>query len=523
MKIKLDAQDIWREYEKGIAYNTSIDLYERVKRNENFYIGKQWEGLNAPDLPKPVINILKRVVNYFISMIHSDDVGVSFTPFIENQEEQIWANVWADEVENALEYAEIKRYARHAVKNAAVDGEGCLYFYFDPEAETGQEAKGRIVCEEIDNTNYIVENPHKWNIQTQGYIIVESRKTLSDVREEAKKNGVSEDEISLIMPDESEREYRFENARDDSLVTVLTKFWRENGEVKAIRTTKEVVIRKEWNTKYWRYPLAVMPWEEVKNSYHGMSAVSGFIPNQIAINQLWAMAIQHVKTHAFPQIIYDSTKITSWSNKIGRAIGVIGNPAEAVYVSTRNADMSGHVMDIIERLTQKTLEFMGANDVALGNVRPDNTSAIIATQKAAAMPLEIQRMAYYRFMEDCIRIITDIMRADYGVRTVEIVDTEGQESQAQMDFSKSTATYNMSVDVGAASYWSELMQVQTADNLFAKGIIGDAITYLESIPNHYVRGKAKIIDSLKKKQEAAAQTQQMPQMQPQMPEGGVLG
>lgn len=53
------------------------------------------------------------------------------------------------------------------------------------------------------------------------------------------------------------------------------------------------------------------------------------------------------------------------------------------------------------------------------------------------------------------------------------------------------------VDIGSASYYSELMQVQTLDNLFQKGIITDAVTYLEGIPDRYVRGKAKILERLR--------------------------
>lgn len=42
-----DPAKIWQEYEKGLAFNQSLELYETVKKNENFFIGKQWEGLNA--------------------------------------------------------------------------------------------------------------------------------------------------------------------------------------------------------------------------------------------------------------------------------------------------------------------------------------------------------------------------------------------------------------------------------------------------------------------------------------------
>ena len=59
------------------------------------------------------------------------------------------------------------------------------------------------------------------------------------------------------------------------------------------------------------------------------------------------------------------------------------------------------------------------------------------------------------------------------------------------------------VDIGSAAYWSEVMQMQTLDNMFARGIIPDAITYIEGIPDQYIRGKGKILDKLRDKMAAA--------------------
>lgn len=74
-----------------------------------------------------------------------------------------------------------------------------------------------------------------------------------------------------------------------------------------------------------------------------------------------------------------------------------------------------------------------------------------------------------------------------------------------VDFSQfSEMNLRLKVDVGAASYWSELTQIQTLDNLFSKGIITDAVTYLENIPSAYVKNKQKIIEGLKEQQMQAA-------------------
>ena len=51
----------WKFYQQGLDFNTRINLYDMVKVNENFFVGKQWEGVETNGLPTPQINILKRV------------------------------------------------------------------------------------------------------------------------------------------------------------------------------------------------------------------------------------------------------------------------------------------------------------------------------------------------------------------------------------------------------------------------------------------------------------------------------
>ncbi len=500
MKISKTPNEIWNEYNKAVSYNRGIELYETVRKNENFFIGRQWEGLNAPDLSKPVINVLRRVVNYFISMIVADDVGIAFTPFVNNEKLRKKAEIWSREVERVIELSQIKDKTRDVIRNAAVDGDGVLYFYFDKNGETGGLAKGRIECEVVDNTNVLFGNPYVCDVQKQPYVIIETRRNVLAVRDEAMRCGMDESEASEIVPDSEYEMYDISRKNGgDELATVLVKFWKEDGEIHALKTTRNKIIREEWNTGYTRYPIAVMPWEKVKNSYHGVAAITGLIPNQISINQLFAMAIHSVKANAFPKTIYDATKISAWSNKVGQAIGVIGNPNEAIASAFRGADMSNQVLVLIDKVIQYTLEFMGASDAALGNINPQNTSAIIATQKASAMPLELQKLAYRRFTEDYVRILVDMMSVDYGLREVQ---TEDNGEMELFDFAaEKSGDLSMKIDIGSAAYWSELMQVQTMDNLFAKGIISDVVTYLEGIPEQYLRNKGKILAKLKNEQE----------------------
>ena len=67
-----------------------------------------------------------------------------------------------------------------------------------------------------------------------------------------------------------------------------------------------------------------------------------------------------------------------------------------------------------------TQNFMGASDAALGDTRPDNTSAIVALQRASNAPLELVKLNMYESIEDLGRIYLDHMRVYYGTRYVQV-------------------------------------------------------------------------------------------------------
>ena len=544
MKMNKTPEEIFKEYHKCEQYNVSLDLYETVKKNENFYIGRQWEGVNAPDLDKPVLNFLKRVTTYFISMIVSDDIGVSFRFFLEQPGSDAIAKMLSNEVDRVIERTRAKALNREMLKNAVVDGDGCFYLYFDTSVQNGQPISGEIVIENIDNTKVLFGNPYVSDVQAQPYLLIAKRSLLDTIKEQARQNGV--EDIDRITPDDNrDRFYGEEKDSQNDLVTSVVKLWKQDGVVHYTEVTRDVVIKEETVTGYKLYPVAYMSWDKIKNSYHGQSAITGLIPNQIFVNKLWAMAMEHQKRMAFPKLFFDRTKIRKWTNKVGEAIGVEGNPNDAIASNFRAADMSGQVLELVEKTVSYTRDFMGASDAALGNVKPDNTSAIIAVQKASAAPLELQRLAFYQFIEDYVRIIVDMMVANYGLRYVSMEQAadmgaapgmEATDELVLFDFaSLNVDAMELNVDVGTSAYWSELTQLSTNDNLLLqgildKGVIEDCITYIEGIPDKQLNNKNKILERLKQKKAAqeaqamqAAQMQQMPQAMPMQGGGMYMG
>ncbi|WP_283673063.1 hypothetical protein [Butyricicoccus sp. Marseille-Q5471] len=514
-----EPRGIWQEYQKGVESNDALNWYDQVKKNENFFIGRQWEGVKAKKLAKPQFNILRRVVSYFVSTVVSDNIAANIRPFLSENNEQtaIFTKILSDEIDRIFEMCRIKDKNRVFLRNAAVHGDTAAYFFFDPDESSGQTAEGRVCCEVIDTTEIIPANPYSADIQKQRYLLLLSRRDIDEVREEARSNGVPEDDLSQIQADVNQEDKTSVGLPDTGRVTVALKLWKENGTVHALKTTQNCIVMPERDTEYTLYPVAFLQWETVRNQFHGMGAISGEIPNQIFINKMYAYAMACMQRNAFPTVIYDKSKLPNGlSDDPTAAYGVKDNPEKALFIQTGVHNMSTQVAEFIDKTIAYTRDTMGASDAALGNIKPDNTSAIVAVQKASAAPLELQRMAFYQFVEDYVRIIIDILSTDYGRRKVSYSNENGEEVITEFDFSQMKGMHlRVNVDIGSAAMWSEISQMQTMDNLFNKKIIDDPILFLESLPDGILTNKGDLIAHLKQKRAKEEQMLQMQQMQAQ--------
>lgn len=143
MQFDRSPAEVWRRYERDRDYKRSIGLYDRVRRNEAFYLGRQWEGLRVQSLDPLIFNVLRRCVNLFVAMLVSDDVAVRVTPFEMNGEGRRIAHVLERAFASAIERSGVKALGRPLLKNACVDGDACFYVHFDPALETGTGRQGR--------------------------------------------------------------------------------------------------------------------------------------------------------------------------------------------------------------------------------------------------------------------------------------------------------------------------------------------------------------------------------------------
>ena len=298
--------------------------------------------------------------------------------------------------------------------------------------------------------------------------------------------------------------------------------------VHVTKATRSCVIYENIDTGLTRYPIAWGNWEKQQNQYHGRALVTGIIPNQIFINTMFAMVMRHLQLMGFPKTVYNADLIGKWSSEVGQAIGVRGlqpdQPISQVAYNLSPADMSSQIISAIDKAMVYTKDCLGATDAQLGNVRPDNTSALMVLQSSAEVPLENTRAGMYEWMEDVGAILLDMMGTYYGKRPLvrdrtfpEIeLDGAGQPQIDPMtgmmklttvthrvmedyDFSKfKHMWFNVRVNAGATTYYSEIAMVQTLDNLRRDGTL-EVIDYLERIPDKLIPRKAELIRSLKER------------------------
>ena len=338
--------------------------------------------------------------------------------------------------------------------------------------------RGEIQMELVDGINIMFGNPNDSRVETQPYILVIGRDTVENLRAEAKRHKAKDADgafqpdaeyneqagsggkveitsddgtgkalyVYLYTKVMTEEPVMDENTGEAMQEPVVDKdgnpeFQRDGkgnlilGEdmqpipktkdmkrmvttVHVTKATRTAVIFEDVDTGLSRYPIAWANWEKQKNQYHGRALTTGLIPNQIFINSMFAMAMRHLQLLGFPKTVYNADLIGNWSNEIGQAIGVRGlQPGQSISQVAYNlqpADMSNQILTVIDRAISYTKDCMGATDAQLGNVKPDNTSALMVLQSNAEVPLENIRAGLHEWVEDIGAILLDMMGSHDG-------------------------------------------------------------------------------------------------------------
>lgn len=514
----------WDLYLRGIQYNNRLDPphYDTVDANLAFFEGNQWRNLETEDMPKPVFNIIKRIITFQVASLTSSKVKINFEPLLHAEvpdELGITPSEIANaQVQNLLEKFKFDFKSKEALFDAAITGDACAHFYFDTTKKpygSLSDAEGEICMELVDGTNVMFGNANNPKVEGQPYIIISGRDMVENLREEARLyKQQSKEDIENITEDLN-NEYmagdagQIEVEADDygkALYIIVYRKDKKTGRILATKSVENAYIYKDIDTGLENYPIAWLNWEKQKNQYHGRALCTGILPNQIFINRMFAMVMYHLMMTAFPKAVYNGDMLDTWNNEIGSAIPVTGIGPDvnikniAGYLEPGN--MSNQIIEAIELAMEYTKETLGVSDAALGHVDPKNTSAIIAVQKSSAIPLENPKSNLYEWIEDIGKILFDMIGTYYGLRPIAL-DIQGEKQVVNFDFSVfKDMWFDVRADVGESSYWSEVASIQTLDNLLANGHL-DIIDYLERVPPEYIPQKEELISRVRERMEQA--------------------
>ena len=521
---------VWTLYQKATDFARKKGFYSEIDKCNNFYNGDQWEGLMIEGIEPVQYNFIKPIVNYKVNRVTKNLRAINYSA--ENVEgtafrtkakkvcdlfNQRAARVWEkDQMDN-----KIKKLARQA----AINGEAVLYISYDEE-------NNDPLNEILNKVDIYFANENDPDIQNQSYIIAKKRMSIEEARNIAKdKYNVSDKKLDQIIGDDDTLEEAGNDAKEEvnNMVTVVTKFFKEEGTVKYEVATRYVEFTKSpEDSGMKKYPFCHFLWSDKEGSARGEGEVKQLIPNQIETNKTAMRRLLTAKNTAYPQKIYNKDKIVN-----PEAINIVGGVIEAkgmdvddvrkTFSVTQPAQMSPDVEKLQQELISTTRELASASDTATGQVNPEDASgrAILAVQQASEQPLDEQNVALNTFIEDVARIWLDIWKTynDKGMK-MENVTTDpitGDESIEVVDVPKSTLDKlrtTVKIDITPKGAFDKYAQEISLENL-AKSEFFMNTNWLEDyadlLDNDSVMPKLKLEDLIKKRKEEQKKIQAVQQ------------
>ena len=374
----------------------------------------------------------------------------------------------------------------------------------------------------INKTDIQYGNENSSDIQSQPYIIISQRKSVIEIQNLARKEGVSEEQIKNIEGDSDYFEEAGESAKyeKDNKCTLITKMWKEEGKVKFVKSTKYVVVKKESNSGLSLYPVAHYPWKTKKGSARGEGEVRYLIPNQLELNKTLARMLLSVKQNAYPTKVVAIDKISNPNaiNQVGGTIKAKGQSVDdvnKVFTTIAPAQMSTDVSKTINDLISITRELKNSSDIATGGVNPTEASgkAILAVQQASQQPMTKQLTGLKMFIEDLARIWLD-MWVTYSQDGMKLEEektdpTTGEEYVELVDIPSSVLENlkgTVKVDITPKSSYDKYARELTLENFLKAGYfnpqkLGELKVYAKILPDDAIAPKQDILKAIEIEEE----------------------
>lgn len=538
------AKKIWNDWQKGLEYQKKLRLKETCEQCIDFFEGRQWPQATerTKNMPRPVINLIEYIVNGKKANILSSKISVVYKPLIYSQEESKLAT------EGASSFTSFANHIRKEIKQEDLDNQAILdglikgpyifHYFWDKEKKTGMaKFDGGLNGQIIDCLSIVFANPKQKDEQKQKWIIIQSRENVETLKSIAKKNGITKTELELITADDdTEKNYNAEEQDGEEYATVLTRYFRKNGEVYYTKSTQSMIIQEETpltpdaqkikleldeetnktnedkeqvdidkpeNTKFKMtlYPIVVDSYKEREKSIYGRGEVEQIIPAQRSINFNYAMMQMASQNMGWPKVLMRPRALQ------GKTI--TNTPGEIITDYSPNFDgirymspptFSSMPLTIADKLIEGTRMVTGATEVANGEVLGKNMSgsAIVALQTQAKVPIEDMQKRFWRAHEKIARIWEQFFKAYYRFDVPYSVESEnGQEVNSFNGSIYQNMDFETTIDVGPGSAYSESLSINLLEQALQRGDI-NFDDYIDLYPETAMPFKAKLKEIRKK-------------------------
>lgn len=531
---ELEKTEVWELFEKGRNYLRRINAYSDTDKNYRMYCGNQWEGAKIEGIEQAQYNFIETIVNHKVSVLNQNLWAINYSS--ENFDNENFRQTAEDtckllnkKAAKVWEKDQVDYLVRELSDDACINDEGVWYVTYDEETQSP-------INELLNKTDVQYGNENSSNIQTQPYIVISQRRSVIEIQELARKNGVSEEKLKYIVGDNDYFDEAGESAKyeKDDKCTLVTKMWKDKGKVWYQRATKFVEVSKKENSGLNYYPLSHFIWKSKKGSARGEGEVRYLIPNQLELNKTLARMLLSVKQNAYPTKVVNIEKIANPSaiNKVGATIKVSGgstvDDVNKIFSTITPAQMSTDVAKTISDLLGITRDLKNASNIATGGVNPEQASgkAILAVQQAAQQPIVKQLTNLKLCIEEIARIWLD-MWITYTSDTLkleeDITDALGNETTRIVDVPRSileNLKAEVKVDITPKSPFDKYARELSLENLFKNGFfnvqrLNELKIYASILPDDSTMPKQDILKAIEleeQEQEKIAQINSQAQL-----------
>ncbi len=492
-----DNQTLYRLYQKGLDYTLQLGLDAKIKKNVAFYEGDQWapatEATRA--MPRPVVNIVRFICRNKRAMLTSVPIKLVYNSSVNSER----AKELTDFASYISKKIDLEEMDSRAIRDALLKGSYFYHFFWDSSVRNSRGIReGDLSCELIDPRDIFFENPLEQDEQKQGWIIITSKLT-------AKK-------ILNIADDGADLDFLENTLDEDKKYMVITRYFRENGEVYCERGLENAIINKPFPItpkgvakKCTLYPIVAGVYEEREKCIYGISEAEALIPNQKLINHVLGMEALAIQNTAWGKYIVtkDALRGQQISNEPGEILVDHSLTGNGIRKMEQHA-LSSMPLNYISNLTTMTRTFCGATEVMTGESLSGTLSgaAIAQLQAQANQPINEQRKRFWRVKKKLGKVLEQCFIAYYDNKRW--IDNGIEKKFFAKDYEK--IEFEVTVEAVSGSNGTVAGDINLLETLYNKGDI-TAQEFIELYPEDNLCDKQAIVKLLSKRNPLTEQLQ----------------